>query len=225
MMPDDLDLMQLASTGQKLARIDDTDYLAVHVVLAWPSGGVPAVYCAYADWATTPIARLAAKEAEIAELAAGLERYAAEATDQARRAESAEARLKELEQQIANQAASLIDLSAKLAAKDAQAPETPAQNQGRMLHAQHAALDPEPIICPDCDESGWKSARALQMHRQRAHQGMQTPQQSKQFVEDLGWRCAAKGCPGAHARDLHDSAFCTLHASRRQLTNGHEVPA
>jgi hypothetical protein len=72
MMTDTLDLMQLASAGQKLARVDDTDYLAVHVVLACAADGTPTVYCAYHDWAATPIARLAVKEQEIAELAAGL---------------------------------------------------------------------------------------------------------------------------------------------------------
>jgi hypothetical protein len=204
MMPDDMDLMQLASTGQKLARLDDTDYLAVHVVLAWAADGTPTVYCAYHDWATMPIARLAAKEQEIAELAAGLERYATEATDQARRAEVAEARIKELEAQLAERA-------------EQPPPETPMQNQTKMLEKQAASLSVEDttpaavIQCPDCGKGGWKNTHALDVHRGRAH----APQQ---FVEELGWHCAAKGCSGAHARDLHDPAFCTLHATPR--TNG-----
>jgi hypothetical protein len=204
MMPDDVDLMQLASTGQKLARLDDTDYLAVHVVLAWAADGAPTVYCAYHDWASMPIARLAAKEQEIAELAAGLERYATEATDQARRADSAEARIKELEAQLVERAAQ-------------PPPETPIQNQTKMLEKQAASLiveDTTPaavIQCPDCGKGGWKNTHALDVHRGRAH----APQQ---FVEELGWHCAAKGCSGAHARDLHDPAFCTLHATPR--TNG-----
>jgi hypothetical protein len=204
MMPDDVDLMQLASTGQKLARLDDTDYLAVHVVLAWAADGTPTVYCAYHDWASMPIARLAAKEQEIAELAAGLERYATEATDQARRAEVAEARIKELEAQLAERA-------------EQPPPETPMQNQTKMLEKQAASLSVEDttpaavIQCPDCGKGGWKNTHALDVHRGRAH----APQQ---FVEELGWHCAAKGCSGAHARDLHDPAFCTLHATPR--TNG-----
>jgi hypothetical protein len=204
MMPDDMDLMQLASTGQKLARLDDTDYLAVHVVLAWAADGTPTVYCAYHDWASMPIARLAAKEQEIAELAAGLERYATEATDQARRAEVAEARIKELEAQLAERA-------------EQPPPETPMQNQTKMLEKQAASLSVEDttpaavIQCPDCGKGGWKNTHALDVHRGRAH----APQQ---FVEELGWHCAAKGCSGAHARDLHDPAFCTLHATPR--TNG-----
>lgn len=184
MMPDDLDLMQLASTGQKLAREGDTDYLAVHVVLAWAADGTPTMYCAYRDWAATPIARLAAKDQE---------------------------------------------LEAQLAARtnERPLPEAPAQNQAAMLAQQAAYIGvepsapPDPIICPDCGAGDWRSPKALQMHRQRAHQGMvavRTPAAPLQFVEELGWRCAAKGCSGAHARDLHDPAFCTLHATSH--TNG-----
>lgn len=216
-MPDDLDLMQLASTGQKLARVDDTDYLACHLVLAWPAGGVPSLYCSYGDWAATPIARLAAKEQEIAELAQTLESWAAEVMEQTRRATAAEARVKELEAQLATVPPP---------------PQTPAQNQAAQFEAQAAYLNdappdppPEPIICPDCDKGGWASQRALQMHRQRVHQGMLAfGNKPKQFVEELGWRCAAKGCAGAHARDLHDPHFCTLHA-QRQLSNGVEATA
>lgn len=186
-MDNTLDLLQLASAGQALARVDDTDYLAVQLVLARPAAGAITMYCAYRDWAATPIARLAEKDKAIAELEATLSRQAAESLKQAQRAIAAEARIKELELQLA----------------------TP----------------PDPIVCPDCGKNGWKSAKALQMHQQRAHQGMvavRTDMHAQQFVEDLGWRCAAKGCPGAHARDLHDRDFCTLHA-QRQLTNGHEV--
>lgn len=193
-MPDELDLMQLASSGQKLARLDGTDYLAVHLVLAWESGGVPSVYCAYQNWPTSPIARLAAKEEEIAELAAILDKWAQETTVQTQRAEAALTRVAELEMQL----------------------------------AERQEPPPADLICPDCGKGGWRSAKALQMHRQRTHQGMvampHAPAQPLQFVEDLGWRCAAKGCAGAHARDLHDPAFCTLHA-QRQITNGQEIAA
>jgi hypothetical protein len=184
MSTDDLDLMQLASQGQPLARVDDVDYVRVHVVLAWRQGGVPTLYCAESDWKATPIARLAEKDREIAALAALNDRLAA--------------RVAELE---------LLR---------AAPPETPAQNQAAMFRAQAAALSADVGPCPDCNETGWKSARALQMHRQRAHQGMQTVKAPpRQFVEELGWHCAAKGCTGAHARDLHDPDFCTLHAAPR----------
>lgn len=205
-MPDELDLMQLASQGQLLATLDGTDYLACHLVLAWPRDGVPSLYCAHAAWPQTTVARLAAKEAEIAELAAGLERYATEAVAQTRRAEAAERRVKALESQLATVP-----------------PESPVQNQAAQLAQQAAYLAGDPIVCPDCDKGGWASARALQMHRQRVHQGMVAAGgKAQQFVEELGWHCAAKGCAGAHARDLHDPSFCTLHA-QRQLTNGQEV--
>lgn len=203
------DLMEIAGAGQLLARDGDTDYLAVHVVLAWPQGGVPALFCAHADWPHTTIARLAEKEREIAELASGLERYAAEATEQARRAEAAEARIKALEAQIA-----------------APPPEMPRDNQAAQFKAQAAYLNDappepldEPIICPDCGKGGWKSAKALQMHRQRAHQGMVAVRVPVQFVEELGWRCAEPGCTGAFTRSLTEPDFCTLHA-QRQSTNG-----
>jgi hypothetical protein len=195
MSTDDLDLMQPASQGQPLARVDDVAYLRVHVVLAWAAGGVPTLYCAESDWKATPIARLAEKDREIAELAALNDRLAA--------------RVAELE---------LLR---------AAPPETPAQNHAAMFRTQHTVLhedSADPIVCPDCNETGWKSARALQMHRQRAHQGMQTVKAPpRQFVEELGWHCAAKGCSGAHARDLHDPDFCTLHAAPR--TNGQRAIA
>lgn len=204
-MTDDLDLMQLASTGQKLARLDLVEYLAVHVVLAWPANGAPAIYCAYQDWAATPIARLFAKDQEIAELGALAEQSAAE---------------------VVKLATELASLKAQLAERESPPAEAPAQNQARMFAKQATALQagetdalPDPIVCPDCDEGGWKSARALQMHRQRTHQGMVAAKRAPaQFVEALGWRCAAKGCAGAHARDMHDPAFCTLHAEKH--TNG-----
>lgn len=121
--------------------------------------------------------------------------------------------------------ARVAELELRLAERPAPVTEPPVQNQERMLRKQAAALL-DVGLCPDCDKGGWKSAKALQMHRQRAHQGMiavRIPAQPIQFVEELGWKCAAKGCHGAHARDLHDPAFCTLHAAR-QITNGIEVP-
>lgn len=210
MMPDDLDLMQLASAGQKLARLDDTDYLAVHVVLAWAADGTPTVYCAYHDWAATPIARLAAKDQEIAELAALAERNAAE---------------------VVRLATEVASLQGQLAARSDPA-ETPAQNQAGMFQAQAAYIGvessapPDPIVCEDCGKDGWKSPKALQMHRQRAHQGMvpiRTDLVPTQFVEELGWRCAEKGCGGAFTRSLSDPAHCTQHASVH--TNGHHAHA
>lgn len=192
MMPDDLDLMQLASSGQKLARVDDVDYLAVHVVLAWPATGAPSVYCTYTEWPGTHAARLAAKEHEIAELAAGLERYAAEAVEQAQRAEAALARVAELEQRLA---------------------ERPKPQPS----------DPGP--CPDCGKHDWHTARALQMHRQRAHQGMQAgPRRASiELVgDDPTWRCAEPHCAGAFTRSLSNPAYCTQHAKLHSL-NGQEI--
>lgn len=184
----ELDLMQLASSGQKLARVDDVDYLSVHVVLSWPSGGAPTVYCAYGDWLTTPAARLAAKDQALAELQALNERQAAAVLELKRRASAAEARIKELE-------------------------------------AQAKAADPGP--CPDCGKHEWHSVKALQMHRQRAHQGMVArPRAPVQLAEDdQGWRCAEPHCTGAFTRDLHNPAYCTQHANIHMTTNGHEIAA
>lgn len=116
------------------------------------------------------------------------------------------------------QAARIAQLESQLAAPK----ETPVKNQERMFHAQAAALDADapPVSCPDCPAT-FKNARALQMHRQRAHQGMQTPAQSR-AADDQGWHCAAKGCTGAFARDMHDTDFCTQHAQR---PNGVETAA
>lgn len=187
MSPDDLDLMQLARTGDLLATVDNVEYHAVQLVFAWSSGGVPSLYCQYQDWLATHAAKLATKEREIAELAQTLEHWAAEATEQARRASAAEQRVKELERQLA---------------------------------AEQPSADPGP--CPDCGKAGWKSSAALQMHRQRAHQGMQTPKQSR-MADDQGWRCAVKGCTGAFTRSLTDPDHCTQHAAPH--TNGVEALA
>jgi len=199
-MPDDLDLMQLAASGELLATVDGVAYRAASMVFA-DDGGVPRIYCRHADWPTTPAARLFATSRELAELAEITERHAAEVVRLSRR-------VAELERQLARPA------------------ETPVQNQERMFRAQQAAQPPppDPVSCPDC-RAAFKNERALRMHQQRAHLGMQT-QTAKaplaQFVEPLGWHCAALGCHGAHARDLHDTAFCTLHA-QRQIANGVEL--
>lgn len=194
-MPDDLDLMQLASTGQLLARVDDVDYLSVHTVLAWDRGGAIRVYCAHADWPATLPARLAAKEQEIAELAAGLERYATEATEQARRAEAAERRVAELERQLA---------------------ERPAETTAPAAPARTEAAD---LMC--CGRQ-WKSAQSLQMHRQRVHEGMQAGKRTPPD-DDTGWKCKVQGCSGAFTRSILEPDFCTFHA-KPEHQNGVEQP-
>lgn len=182
----------LGSAGVRLARLDDTDYLAIHAVYAWPSGGAPELFCLESAWHAQPVARLA-------ELALLAEERAAEVT-----------RL----------AAEVASLKAQLAARAEQPPETPVQNQAKMLEKQMASLSittADPIVCPDCGKSGWKNTHALDVHRGRAH----APQQ---FIEELGWRCAVRGCSGAHARSITDPAFCTLHA-QVDHANGHEIAA
>lgn len=203
-----LDLTQIAGQAELLASIDDTDYLAASVVLMRSTSGALRLFCAAVDWPSSLPARLAAKETEIAELAALNERQAAESLMQAQRANAAEARIKELEAQLAR-------------AGD----DTAKQNQEAMFRTQHEALA-DPIVCPDCGKDGWLNARSLQMHRQRVHQGMvavRVPVAPLQFVEELGWRCAEPGCSGAFTRDMHDPAHCTKHATR--ITNGHEIAA
>jgi len=200
-MTDDLDLMHLASQGQKLGNVDDVDYREVSVVFAWPAAGTPAIYCQRADWPTTPAARLFARDVQLAELAEAFSLQASEALKQAQRAEAAERRIAELEAQLK---------------------ETPVDAQAEQFERQAAYLNGGGSACPDCPAT-FKNERALRMHRQRAHQGMVAGRPAPaQFVEPLDWRCAAKGCTGAHARDLHDPLFCTLHA-QRQLSNGVEV--
>jgi hypothetical protein len=158
MMTDTVDLMQLASAGQKLARVDDTDYLAVHVVLAWATDSTPTVYCAYHDWAATPIARLAVKEQEIAELAAGLERYATEATGQARRAESAEARVRELEAQLAERPPAETDIGpCPDCGKDGWKSAQSLQMHRQRVHQGMQAPPRKPIQQLD-DDPAWRCA-------------------------------------------------------------------
>jgi hypothetical protein len=209
----DLDLLQLAATGQLLARVDDTDYLAVHIVLARHDAGVPAIYCTYADWPGTLVARLAEREREIVELAAGLECYAAEVVTQARRAEAALARVAELEAQLAELPA------AELAEDTAPAPMEP--DDGKVL----------------CDHPGCGQRihpRGLGSHKKRAH-GIDGPIGHKssgkvapaiQLVEDNpSWRCAEPGCAGAFTRSLSNPAYCTQHAKHDASTNGQMVAA
>lgn len=205
-MLEQFDLTSLVTSGAPLARVDDTDYREIALVIAVPPGGTPTIYCPRAAWPQSHAARLAARDQEIAELAAGLERYAAEATAQAQRAAAAEARVKELERQLVAP------------------PETPKQNQERMFQAAPPA-DPGP--CPDCGRHEWHSGRALQMHRQRAHQGMAAGPRRAPLPDDQGWRCAEKGCTGAFTRDLHQPAYCTAHAKLRALehANGVEIAA
>lgn len=192
----------LLAKGETLATVDDITYRAVRLVFACDANEAPSLYCALDDWPTTHAAKLAAKDRAIAELETVLSQQAAESLKQAQRASAAEARIKELEARLA---------------------VVPAYNQEAQFRAQAAYLigappEPpaEPIVCPDCGKDGWKSAHALDVHRGRAHA-------PKQFVEDLGWRCAAKGCTGAFARDMHDRDFCTLHA--KPHTNGVEHAA
>lgn len=172
-MSDDLDLMQLARDGDLLARVDDVDYRAVHVVLAWADEDVPSFYCRAADWLTTPAARLAEKDRAIAHLVS---------------------RVADLEARLTEQAAAHL--------------------------SGDTEPSPDPGPCPDCGESGWKSARSLQMHRQRAHQGMVAKKRTTVHLadDDPGWRCAARGCTGAFTRSLTDPDFCSHHAVRQ--TNG-----
>jgi hypothetical protein len=196
-MLDTLDLARLASTGQTLARVDDVDYLSAHVVLACPSDGAPTIYCPYSDWRRTPIARLA-------ELLRSSAEFQAQAEANAREVVRLSARVAELERRLTAP------------------PETPKQNQEKMFQAQSAALTNDPGPCPDCGKHDWLSPRALQMHRQRAHQGMTNSRSAAPPADDQGWRCAEVGCTGAFTRDLHDPAHCTRHAVH---TNGVEVAA
>jgi hypothetical protein len=200
----------LLAKGQTLATVDDVTYQAVRLVFACTEDDAPSLYCSLDDWPASHAARLDEKNREIAELESILSRQAAESLKQAQRAIAAEARIKELEAQLA---------------------ETPAQNQAAQFAAQAAYIkdtppDPpaDPIVCPDCGKTGWKNAHALDVHRGRTHQAMVAAKATPaQFVEELGWRCAAKGCSGAFARDLHDVDFCTQHAAPR--ANGHEIAA
>jgi hypothetical protein len=205
MMTDTVDLMQLASAGQKLAR-RRRHRLPGRPCRAGLGGG----------WHADRVLRLSRLGGH-ADRAAGGERtgdrraggrpgalrHRSDRPGAPRRGLRRRA-FKELEAQLAERA-------------EQPPPETPMQNQTKMLEKQAASLSVEDttpaavIQCPDCGKGGWKNTHALDVHRGRAH----APQQ---FVEELGWHCAAKGCSGAHARDLHDPAFCTLHATPR--TNG-----
>lgn len=206
-MYEDLDLMQLARSGELLGTVDGVDYRAVHVVFAWNAEGVPVVYCRYQDWGQSHAAKLADKERQITELGQTLERWAAETLTQTQRASAAEARIKELEQQLAERAGPN---------------ETPVMING----GDDAPKATDPGACPDCGKTGWKNAHALDVHRGRSHQGMQAPPRAPIQLRDdnPNWRCAEKECSGAFTRDLHDPDHCTQHA-RKEQTNGVEIAA
>lgn len=135
-MPDDLDMMQLASSGQLLATEDATQYLGVHVVLAWTNDGVPTLYCAYKDWAAMPIARLAAKDRELAELAELAEQRAQQVLD--------------LRQQVA---ALQHQLANREPPTDAPPPKQPYQSGGAKQR----------IACEACGKRIWPDLMAKHM--------------------------------------------------------------
>jgi len=237
-MTDDLDLMQLASSGQTLARLDHVEYLAVNVVLAWPANGAPAIYCAYRDWAATPIARLAAKEQEIVELAALAERNAAE---------------------VVRLAAEVANLKAQLDALSIEAPPAPESGKipcdypgcldwikprGMAAHKRQAhgisilgttssGLDNAPAQnerrkCPHCTARPKLVGLAEHIAREHPyeHSIVAVPSPSvMEMASDLGWRCAEPHCAGAFTRSLSDPDHCTQHAVRVAHTNGHEIAA
>ncbi len=55
-----------------LARIDDTDYLAVRAVYAVTPHDPPSLYCLESEWSSTPMARIAALVERVAELESAL---------------------------------------------------------------------------------------------------------------------------------------------------------
>lgn len=180
-MPDDLDLMQLASGGQTLARLDNTDYRAVHVVLAWPDGGVPSLYCSYRDWNDMPVARLVEQERQITELAETVTRQAAESLKQFHRAIAAETRIAELERAIADWAAAPPQIAP---------PGTDARLPSKHAPIPASGGTEKRVACDHCSKRIWPDQ--LDKHVAEKHAA-----QPRQFVEDLGWRCAASGPPRA----------------------------
>ncbi len=189
-----------------LCRIDDTEYLALRAVYACRGDEPPALYCLESEWAATPMARIASLQSRVAQLEA--------------------------------------DLALALDATVARPPRAPENGKIPCDHpgcldwikprgmAQHkrqahgigilgmAVPTPAPAAaderrkCPHCNQR--PKVQGMQEHIAREHQPHEP---MMEIANDLGWRCAEKGCAGAFTRDLHDPTHCTRHTSRS--TNGH----
>lgn len=231
----DEQLRDMISRGQKLARVDDVDYLAIELVFAWPPDGSPTIYCVRADWPNTTASRLVARDQEIAELTETLERQAAESLKQFRRAESAERRVAELEQ--AAQIPPAVALAATGMPTDAEAVAfvAPVVDTGQ--------------LCETRGRGGWKNEKALAMHQRRAHAppwscadcGATSDRASADATRckacvrnsmpvvsvplavalvEPPWRCV--DCDSStHTRSLSDPARCMRCAADKLTTNGH----
>jgi hypothetical protein len=73
------------------------------------------------------------------------------------------------------------------------------------------------VMCDRCGKRIWPDL----LERHVAEKHPPAPDHPIALTDDQGWRCAARGCDGAHARDLHDPQFCTKHAAPR--TNGAQI--
>jgi hypothetical protein len=85
----------LLAQGQTLATVDDVVYQAVRLVFACHVDEAPALYCSLDDWPSSHAARLAAKDREIAELAALTDRQAQQVLRLSQRLATLEERLKD----------------------------------------------------------------------------------------------------------------------------------
>jgi hypothetical protein len=194
-----------------LARVDDTDYLAVRAVYAVHLDEPPLLYCLESEWEAMPMARIALLQSRVAELESRLT------------AMRNETPLREIENgKIPCDEPGCLDwikprgMAAHkrqahgISITGARTPPAPAQGQ------RHK--------CPHCNARPKAQGLAEHIAREHADTHLIVAVPTRPIIErasDLGWRCAEPGCAGAFTRDLHDPAHCTQHAIRS--TNGHAV--
>lgn len=197
-----------------LARIDDTDYLAVRAVYAVTAHDPPALYCLESEWPTTPMARIARLQSRVAQLEADL--AAALDATLAKPARATEGG------RIACDVEGCLDWIKPrgMAAHKRQAHGI--SILGTSVPKPAPAAD-ERRKCPHCTARPKLAGLASHIAREHPIIAVPTPQitdvTAYDMANDLGWRCAEPLCAGAFTRDLHDPAHCTQHASRS--TNGH----
>lgn len=241
------ELNDLIAQGQILARIDDTDYISVHLVFAWQGDSGPTPYCLHADWPETLPAKLAAALRDNNELAEAFSLQAAEALKQAQRAAAAEARVAELERII--EETPIVPPAVAAAAtgmpserKGAYAPPSDGGRSKRIecaickgliwpklfdahmqrhtrIDIQTAAPEPPAWACEACGATDGQSV--TEPARCKACVRKKKPPVHL-TPDDPAWRCAESGCSGAFTRSLTSPEYCVKHAP---ITNGHLAAA
>lgn len=180
-MPDAL--IELLRVGQHLATVDGRRYVAVHLVYECPQDGAPSFYCRYGEWASTPAARMAERDRQLAELADLLEQTQQQAVEAERHV-----------QRLCEEKAELEKIITELPAAPAEAPK-------------HYRSQDKRIECAICRRKIWPGR--FDKHMQK-HTRIDVPPPAEPIeppTDDQIWRCAE--CrTNTFARSLRNPDYC-----------------